>query len=168
MKEIKIQVYEFDELSEAAKEKARDWWKERDDMPMLADYMSEELVQLLKKYRIKYDELPRVFYSLSYSQGDGAMFEGRVQWKKYTAKIKHSGNYYHYNSKNIDLFRADGEYANNTDDYDAFNELYVKICRELERAGYAYIEGERENDTVDENIRANEYTFTKDGKRFII
>lgn len=166
MKTIETKVYTIDELSDKAKEKAREWYKSGDDMPFLSEYLSEKLAELLKENGITYRDIPKVFYSLSYCQGDGAMFEGVVFWGDYTAKIKQSGHYYHYNSKAIDLLISDGYDEAPDDKQKEFNEIYIDICRTLEKAGYAYIDDENSNENVDENIRANEYTFTESGKRF--
>jgi hypothetical protein len=165
MKTIETKVYTFDELKPEAKEKAREWYKELDTYDFLEEYMQELLLDLLAQNKIKCDS-PKVMYSLSYCQGDGAMFEGVCEWGKYTATIKQSGHYYHYNSKDIEIVKTD------TDEYagdkiaDAFEAEYVKICKELEKQGYNYIEAERSDENVDDNILANEYTFTESGKRF--
>ena len=167
MKTITTNVYEFDELSDKAKEKARDWYKEGDDFDSLSDDMTEALSTLLKKNKIKCDK-PDIQYSLGYCQGDGAMFAGVCEWKKYTIKVTQSGHYYHYNSKQfaITLTKTGEEPVNYAEVEEKFNTVYVKMCRELESVGYKYIEYQRSNESVDENIRANEYTFTESGKRF--
>lgn len=164
MRTINKKIYKFDELSDKAKEKARDWYREADDLPMLSDYLDSQLEEALAHNKITADKPPKISYSLGYCQGDGAMFEGVVHWGKFTAKIKHSGHYYHYNSKEIDLtVTENGEEAEEVE-YAAFNELYISICRELEREGYNYIEEERSAERVDENIIANDYEFDEDGR----
>lgn len=164
MKEIITKVYTFDELSPEAIEKAREWWKKSDDFPFLEEYMSDELNQLLKENKIVTLEEPIIYYSLSYCQGDGAMFAGTVEWQGHTILVKQRGNYYHYNSKEITLPEFEGE--NEDAIVSKFNDVYVDICKELEKRGYDYIENERSNEVVDENILANEYIFTADGERF--
>lgn len=172
MKTIETKVYTIDELSDAAKEKARDWYKQGNDYDMLSEAMSEHLVDLLADNKIKCED-PKVMYSLSYCQGDGAMFEGVCEWKKYTVKVKHLGNYYHYNSKDFTnwTITKTGEEPDLTADEwkkleEDFNTVYVKVCRALEKYGYDWIEVEDADENVDDNILANEYTFTAEGKRF--
>lgn len=164
---ISTEVFTFDELSEKAKEIARDWYREGNDIPFLAEYMEEELQRLLEPHGVTCKDA-KIFYNFSYSQGDGAMFEGNAYWNGYRAKIKQSGHYYHYNSKTIELFREiDGqEVEASADDEAAFNTLYVQICQDLSKAGYAYIDDAYSAEVVDESILANGYTFTSDGKRF--
>lgn len=88
-------VYEFDELSDDAKQKAIDQYREGQDFPWLSDDMSNHLEELLAKHGITYDMTPNVYYSLSYSQGDGAMFEGKLYWKAWQVEVKQMGMYYH-------------------------------------------------------------------------
>lgn len=52
MKTIKTNVYAFSELSKEAKAKAREWYKEFDDMPFLMGFMQTELNLLLNKNKI--------------------------------------------------------------------------------------------------------------------
>lgn len=166
MHEIKTTVYNFDELSEEAKEKAREWWREGDDMPFLKDYMRMHLEDLLKKNKMVCSE-PKIFYSLSYSQGDGAMFEGSIEYKKCTFKVRQYGHYYHERSYQVFDAYAEHKNGNKLDAIQTeFEEVYIKVCKELARLGYEDIEHMRKNETVDENIKANDYTFTADGKRF--
>jgi hypothetical protein len=75
--------------------------------------------------------------------------------------------YYHYNSKNIELWDESGEVSLDAEEkvYCEFNDLYVDICQKLEKHGYNYIEAEDEDSVVDETILANEYTFLVNGTR---
>jgi len=164
MKTKTINLYTLDELTEVAKEKAREWYKEGNDYRDLLDEMNEELHVLLKEHGMKGDDV-EVFYSLSYCQGDGAMFVGRVQWKSYTADIKQSGHYYHENSKSYSLVSTKTDKEASEKAYADFENLYVNICNTLEKKGYEYIEYENSDESVDDNIMANDYTFTGEGKR---
>lgn len=171
MKIIETKVYEYDELSKEAKEKAREWYRNGNDYPFLSEYMLDTLEQLLKACGWQCDDA-RIYYSLSYSQGDGAMFEGNVHFtykkRKYVATVRHSGRYYHYNSKDFDIVSDDDEqnevYEGDVDQY--FDNNYVDICKKLAKEGYRYVEDQDSEETIAENIRINEYTFTEDGKRF--
>lgn len=157
-------TYTFDELDEKAKEKARDWWKQGNDYPFLKEAMTEYAIDLLAENKIKSNDI-KVFYSLSYSQGDGAMIELRGTWKSYDVVVKQSGHYYHYNSKTIDLESSKTGKDASQKVYDEFDDIYVDICQKLARYGYDYIEEEDSDERVDENILANEYTFLEDGTR---
>tara|TARA_R110000868_G_C10821175_1_gene758643 strand:- start:590 stop:1126 length:537 start_codon:yes stop_codon:yes gene_type:complete len=169
-KEYKL--YTFDELSQEAKDKAREDFNHDNDYPFLADNMAEKLHELLVENKIKdendtskADTKPtQVLYSLGYSQGDGAMFEGTFYWKGYTVKIKHSGNYSHSNSKNMDIDYTDCDENAPQEAYDKFEAIYQKICKELEQYGYNQIEYEDSEEYFAETCEANEYTFLLSGK----
>lgn len=157
-------VYNFDELDKSSQEYAIEKYQEDMDYYGLEDEMDYILEGLLKKNKITYDELPKVYYSFSYCQGDGAMFQGTVYWKSWTADIKQSGNYYHFNSKLIDLYSTKtGNYPKDAV-YEQFNALYVDICRDLERAGYKYIEDMRSDEAIADHLQANKYEFYASGE----
>lgn len=173
-------LYTFDELSQEAKDKARQKHNENNDYYFLEDCMNERLHELLQENFIKDmndtskagTKPTQVQYSLSYCQGDGAMFTGDFILKdyinknkdggNYIAHIKHSGRYYHSNSKTIDI-RDEEDNEAPKEIYDAFEVTYQKICKELERYGYNFIEYEDSEESFRENCEANEYTFLSDG-----
>jgi hypothetical protein len=157
-------VYTFPELSKDAKEKALNKWNENNDFPFLEEYLHDQCEELLKQNKIKGD-LTAVSYSLSYCQGDGAMFEGTFEWEKYTAVIKHSGHYYHYNSKTIELIGENehGTFDADEETYTQFDELYVTICKKLADTGYKEIEYQQSAEVFAETCEANGYNFLSDG-----
>jgi len=164
MKKITINVYSFKELSKEAQKKVLDDYRADNDMPFLSELMSETLTEQLKKHGLK-SENAKTYYSLSYCQGDGAMFEGDFEWKKYSVYIKHSGHYYHSNSKTIEI-QENNNLGYDVDDnivYDKFEKIYQSICAELEKAGYAYIEAENKDENIIEEIEANEWTYEANG-----
>jgi len=164
-------LFTFDELTQKAKDKARENYNKGSDYPFLPDDMNERLHELLEENGIvdtndtsKPGTKPTpVLYSLSYSQGDGAMFEGVFEWNGYTVTVKHQGHYYHYNSKTIDIVDEEGNEPETDEPLNAFNEVYVNICKELESYGYAEIAHEDSEESFAELCEANEYTFLADG-----
>lgn len=169
-----IKLYNFDELSPEAQKVAHEEWKKGNDYMFLSDCMNERLYELLKENNIidtndtsKAGTKPTpVMYSLSYSQGDGAMFEGRFKWRDYIAVVKHSGHYYHYNSKTIAMYKDDGINNDEISDQkiiDEFNEIYVSICKKLARYGYDFIEYQDSLEAFIEACEANGYTFEENG-----
>lgn len=90
MKEITVKAYEFDELSDAAKEKAREWFRSAscgDDF--WSECVIDEAVEqgghlgidfkMRERKNAKGESLlekPCIWYSGFWSQGDGACFEG--------------------------------------------------------------------------------------------
>ena len=156
-------VYTIDELSKEAKEKARQAFYEDDNFDFLLDDMYYKLDELLKENKITYNDTPKIYYSLSYCQGDGAMFEGTFFWKKYVINIKQSGHYYHYNSKEIDIMDEDTGDINNKDDK-KFNDIYVSICKQMEKYGYDCIETYQSEENFIDMCKANDYNFLESGK----
>jgi len=164
MKIKEIQVYTIDELTPEAQEKARQNYIADEDYPFLEEDMNYKLDELLKEEGITSDKT-KVYYSLSCCQGDGAMFEGYLKWKNYTVNIKHSGHYYHSNSKTLEILEDTEEQAEaDKTIYDLFEVVYYRICKELERYGYDVIETNDSMENFMENCRANDYTFTLSGK----
>jgi hypothetical protein len=164
MKTTSINIYTFDELNDNAKEVARDWYRENIDYTFLSEYMHDEASILLSEVGITTDEY-EVFCSLAYCQGDGAMVELTGKWGKYEVVVKHNGHYYHERSTSITLTDKDGEEVDCTEFEE---EVYIPMCKKLAKAGYAYIKSENSDETVDENIRANEYDFLESGKRPVL
>ena len=157
-------IYTFDELDEKGKEKARDWYRQGNDYPFLSEDMEEKARQLLEEEGIITDDI-KVFYSLSYCQGDGAMIEIKGTWKTYDVRVTQSGMYYHYNSK--DIYLQDSETGEDVEESieDEFNQVYIDICQKLEKHGYQHMEHDDSDENVEEIILANEYTFLSDGTR---
>ncbi|MFA5898333.1 MAG: antitoxin of toxin-antitoxin stability system [Hyphomicrobium sp.] len=94
-------LYTFDELSDRAKEIARDWWRQCENDDFDAEYVIEDAERMGAILGIEFDTRrvqlmsgatrtePRVYWSGFSSQGDGAQFEGRYAYAKGApAKIK--------------------------------------------------------------------------------
>ena len=155
-------VYEFKELSREAKDKAIEEWYEHEDYPFLEENLNELLIEKLKEHEATITD-PKVFYSLSYSQGDGAMFEGYVLWRGNGFSVRQAGHYYHYNSKTIEC--DDDNLPDNG--IETFNEqVYKPVCHALTKAGYAEIEYRMNDDEFQEHCEANDYQFLENGKMF--
>jgi len=155
-------VYSFDELSKFAQDKAITRYIEGNEMEFLSDDMGYWLDDRLEKEGIKEIGKLKIYYSLSCSQGDGAMFEGEFEWKGNLVSISQDGRYYHFNSKKFDITDICDEKASD-ETYKEFNSLYTEICKDMEKYGYAYIDNENDHDNVAENLRINGYMFTEDG-----
>ena len=157
------ELYTYDELSPEAKEKALEDYRNGNEYYFLSEDLEYKLQELLKDNKITSDDA-KVYYSLSWNQGDGAMFEGNCFWKSYIIKIKQSGHYYNYNSKTYTITSVKtGKEASDTV-YQDFEKIYLDICSELEKAGYAYIEYEDSEEAFKESAESNEWTFLSSGK----
>lgn len=99
---IEVQLYQFDELSEKAKEKAREWYRGLHDADNTwSESVYDEAVRFGALMGIEIGRRPvrtmggaartepAIFYSGFWSQGDGACFEGFYSYAKGAlAKLK--------------------------------------------------------------------------------
>jgi hypothetical protein len=90
-------------------------------------------------------------------------------------KVTHFGHYYHWNSMNvtIDAESQIGVLTPKQEEWvdeikGAIAELCKELSKKLEKIGYNEIEYQNSDEVVDENIMANEYKFTKEGKRTFV
>lgn len=156
MKNITITLYDYSELSPDAKEYAHRVWNEGDDLPFLDEAMKDWAVELLERAGMKVEEA-KPFYSLGYSQGDGAMIEGIMEWSGKRYQVKQSGHYSHERSTAIECLDDDG-------DTEAFEAAYIPVCVELAKRGYSYIEEQQSEEAFIDACEANGYTFEESGR----
>lgn len=190
-----VQVFKFDELSDKAKEKARDWYRQAGESDQWWDGVFEDVKDIAKLMGV---EIERIGFSGFASQGDGAHFVGSFKygqgcakavatyapldkdiqgiakgWQalqaanfyKLTGTVKHQGHYQHENCTTFDVYR-DGDWAG-PEAVDATQE----VMRDFMRYIYRRLEKEynflNEDSQVDANILGNDYEFTADGKYYI-
>lgn len=170
MRQITHTIYQYDELTPEAQAKARDWYRDiSDDSPFLSEYMQETADELLTKYGFREIVSSIPYYSLGYSQGDGAMiaFSAKFTYKrkKYDIEVRQNGHYNHERSTYLVIQNKDQELISEALEKEIEEAVLVPMFRELAKAGYSYIEAENEDDNVADNIRANEYEFYENGKR---
>ncbi|MHB8410303.1 MAG: hypothetical protein ACYDHY_19900 [Acidiferrobacterales bacterium] len=153
-------VVYFDALSEEAKEKARAWYRNGDDMPMLESHLENLTKEALEArgYKAENDHV-QVFYDLSQFRKSHFYFTGKIvkDEKVYTITQRDAGYSMYITVENDEGEEIDAPQSV-MDDVQA-------ICREMMRARYDEIEYQSSNEVVDEIIQANEYTFTLDGSR---
>jgi len=159
---MKKSIVYFDALSDAAKEKARSWYREGNDTPLLTDSLTEFVVEELKKAGYDIQEL-NLHYSLSYCQGDGLSFDAFLIKGKRMYTVKQNDNHYVHEM----TMSAYSEKAGNDDERDEpkFLELMRNIARKAAKMGYEEIEYQNSDEQVDDSIIVNEYTFTIEGSR---
>lgn len=209
---IETTVFQLDELSDAAKERARAWYRGGgfgDDWydAVFEDFLRvAEILGLRLKTRTVHlysggaRQAPRIWFRGFWSQGDGACFETFYSYRKQAsrkirdyaprdielhriadalqsiqrrnfyqlrAETSHRGHYYHEYCMAISVERDSPIWQDMTADAEdvlteALRDLARRLYRQLERE-YEYLTSD---ETVDEAIAANEYTFTASGKRF--
>ena len=85
MRTIEQVVYRYNELSEEAKEKARDWYRSACEFDY--EYVYDDFEQICEHLGIELDSKrgrtgPAIYFTGFWSQGDGACFEGRWRYKE--------------------------------------------------------------------------------------
>lgn len=203
MKIVEIKVYQYDELTPKAKEKAREWYRGcMTGDSYQAQFIIEEATGFLNVMGF---DIKNIYYNGFYSQGDGACFVGK--WEAFsfkegiitkevgpedkilpiakeferlakicpfaTVQISHKDHYYHEKSVDYDL-DSGAEYSEDKigeDIWHSFCEDFQENCRRAMRWIYTNLQNEYEDrhkdETIAENIRANEYEFREDGSRFV-
>jgi len=91
---IERTLFKFDELSDRAKERARDWYREASQDDDLLDCMGDDIESIAKIFGIEFDQdsyqtmggatrYKSAIYFTGFScQGDGACFSGRYRYVK--------------------------------------------------------------------------------------
>ena len=191
MRTASVNVYQFGELSDKAKEKAREWYPSCIDS---SDYdaTEEDCKTIAKMLGI---EEPTLYWSGFCSQGDGACLIGKwrstdvdvEKLKEHAPKdehlhniaarieaFKHEGDHdgdyltckithrgHYYHERSTDF-----EFENEPEDFDS--DEFEAAMIELNRWCYKQLEEQdrwlHSDENVDECIEANEYEFTEDGK----
>lgn len=155
-------LYHFADLSDGAKEKAREWYRDGNDYHFLEEYLLEIVREEMQTQGYEIDGKIDLRYSLSCCQGDGVSFSCTFKLGSNTYEAYTFDNHYvHENTMRVKHIDKDG----NESDMEMLTEYLRKIARKAEKAGYKFIESEDSDENVDENIVANEYTFTSEGKR---
>ena len=161
MKTIKIKLYEFEELSQKAKEKAMNKYYEREDYYFLNQDLKESLIYLLDERNVYYRDI-KLLYSLSYRQGDGLCFTGILEKNGITLKLSHEYRYYYANSVDMLFYDKEGEDIEDERTEELKN-IYFEICKILENEGYSILEYRMNDEEFSDLCAANGYYFTEDG-----
>lgn len=123
----------------------------------------------------RYDFLEDIFLELL---GKGKERTAKTLAENTTFVCKSNNNRYCFASKSdIDMYLENWTSSINTTDTDNIDKVitaalevvqnkYLKLCKELEDAGYDEIEYQDSDEFIIETIEANEYEFTEEGKMF--
>jgi len=194
-------AYTYDELSEAAKEAARDWYRQGALDYDWWDSVYYDAGQIAKILGIEIDRkdknTPAIYFSGFWGQGDGACFEGSYSYAKgahkrireyaplddelhriadnllaiqrkhfyqLSARVTHTGRYYHEFCTSIHVFH-ESDWA----DADTAEDL-ADILRDFMRWIYRRLEAEHDfllsDETIEEYFRATDCLFDEDGRLF--
>lgn len=187
---IQTTVFQFDELSDKAKDRAREWYRTASaDDTYWYENVFDDAKECLKLAGFRID---RIYFSGFSSQGDGACFEGT--WGAEDAQPVKAMKQHAPQDKRLHAIAADArqiarqsrdacarikhrghyyhEYETVFDCHDAtlaVEDAIIEMSRDAMRWIYHQLQTEYEyqqaDEQVDESIRANEYEFTAEGRR---
>lgn len=200
MRTIEVKLYQYNELSDKAKEKAREWWR---NVNASDTFWHEFAIDDAKEWLgyLGFSDVKIAFRGF-WSQGDGASFTGT--WRARDLQVDKASGYgdelkdaiaefqeiaskypgasasitrisHHYSHENTVSIECEGfETEMNIDGADVpvvdetRESIFTDFCRDLMRKIYRDLEREYEwqnaDEQVEENIRANGYEFTEDGR----
>lgn len=172
MKIIETKIYTFDELNDAAKEKARDWWRDGSDYAW-GDDAIKSIEELAKHFGGKMKDWSIDWANSSYSSARFEMPE--MESELILNLLGQLGTY------NPETLKGNGDckltgYCADEDAIDGFRKAFHAGERDLEKLMQAAFdtwlesaqsdyEYQNSDEQVGETILANEYTFTETGKR---
>jgi hypothetical protein len=178
MRTEKIKILHFDELSDKAKEKAREWWRKQTDASDL-----ENVTDMVKEVATwcGFDKHAELYWSLGYSQSDHASIVGtwhaeQVQAETLQKEIpafplgrefillaEQLPELYFTTHERYHIAEYGGAVLSE-DDYQQLKDLVYNF----NHWAYWQIREEdqyqSEDEYVDDMLRGNEYEFTEDGE----
>jgi hypothetical protein len=184
-------VYKFEELSAKAQENAITLLREQEYESFPSERLEESFVGYLKEWGYPSDDIR---FSLSYCQGDGVAFYGRIsdwdillpricpdkpglsqiieEWDVSISIAGKSNHYHHHKSMMVVMEYDQGnDYPVPIEVVEALNKLTrcieEDVCdrsKELERLGYLDIEHSMKEEVIKEAIEANQWRFLEDGR----
>lgn len=175
MRTVNEKIYQFHELDEKTQERViSKKIEEYQELFWLESEMKAELYQQLEKQAgIAYPDIEylNLYYSLSYSQGDGVMFEIDATWnhngQALSVAVQHSGRYYHSQARIISITDENGEQPDSVlVAEDEFAKVYESICDYLERFGYRYIESETSREKALDELNNDAAEYYHDGRLY--
>lgn len=193
MRVIEKTVHKYAELSDEAKERARNWYRDHALDYDWWDCTFEDVKQVAALMGIEIDQ---IYFSGFWSQGDGACFTGTYAYRKGSLKaireyapldetlhriaadlareqrrnfyqlqasVTHTGRYNHEFSTTIAVGHAEDSYR----DIGGAEDRITELLRDFMRWIYRQLEAEYDyltsDEAVEEGITANEYEFDANG-----
>lgn len=155
MREIIQKIYNFHELDKNIQEELIEKEKERQKESFCEVFLLEEMEEkakiLLQQYFGEKASFKKVYYSLNYCQGDGAMIEFELKYYNKRVQIKHHG--YNYNENAFLLYESELTEKQEKQ----LKEKIVKMNYELSQYGYILIEANYSDEEIIEILSENEY-----------
>lgn len=158
MRIVEEKIYQFHELDESAKERAREWY--RTDMEY---FWWDDALGSLKRFTkyfnvgIKSYEVSPWCHSWMTTSAEGQHFRG-LKLKDHDPEKMQKDYYLDFDLWN-DFYKT---WKESSDPLKAFQTAIDNTIKSIQSDWeYQYT-----NESVDQNIEANEYEFTEDGKRY--
>lgn len=194
MRIIETEAYTFDELPDDVKENVIEKFREDKYEYLNLDFFYDDCVYQLKElgfvnpkiqYSLGYCQGDGLsFEADEYTKLKDLYIEELGKGKKHTSQLLadnstfictgNEGRYCYASTSDIDLYIENYSSTINTDCDNINNvvdivrgkleDLYIDICGNLEKQGYDDIECQFSDECIIENIKCNEYEFTKEGK----
>lgn len=159
MRTEEISIYQFEELPDGAKDRARAWWREVSDYPWWKDSFSS-IEEFCKEFGVKIKDYQVSQWGHSYMDTDAenAHFRGR-KLKEFKRDQTPTGYCLDCTlwEKFIDTWTESG------DPLKAFNEAIDEAVRDIVR-DMEYLDSD---EAVDEMLIVNGYEFDEDGRRWL-
>lgn len=160
MREITQKVYEFHELDkdiqEKLIEKEREYQTESYCEDFLQNDMTEKAKELLQKYFKDKAVFSKIYYSLGYCQGDGAMIEFEVEYYGKLIYVKHDNYCRYYHERSFCLEYPNYDYLTDKQEEKLKEKIY-NMNYELMKYGYELIESEYSREDIEDILSENEY-----------
>jgi len=181
MEQITIDTYSFDELSEKVQERVIAEYDTSDDADIFLESSTDQMRE--KIWGAGFSNV-RLYYSLSYSQGDGFSFTARIEdlekflrkhklLTKYRKVVRAGGEFSVVKSRHQYQHKYTVDVAYTLEDCkgsELAEELVKEItaivhslCDECEKMGYDAIEYACSREAIMDAIRGHQLRFTKEG-----
>ena len=159
---VRIKVYKFNELSEPAKEKARDWYRGGNDLEHCWEYIKDDAEEVgLKIISLDDHRQNKGEFTLSANEVAANIFRDHGEGcETYKTARKFMDEWEPVFANYMQTEEGEDKLMEMEDD---FLQQLLEDYRILYNQD---LEWNASNEAVDENILINEYEFTQDGKRF--
>jgi len=157
------EVYNFDELDEEIQEQLIEEEKqvqyEAYTETCLFEDMEEQAKILLQKYFRNKAEYKSINYSLTWSQGDGAMIEFDLYYYNKYVKIRHNDNFYcHARTFSIDTWELTDKQE------EQLKNKIIQMNEEFEKIGWKLVSWDPEKELCIDYLK--EHKYLKNGEVF--
>ena len=143
-------IYEFDELATGIQEELIKKEEENLRQTEIEDFLPEEMevlaIQLLEENFEEKAVYQRVYYSLAYCQGDGAMIEFDLMYHNKPLQIRRCDHFYCH-ERSFEILGSD---KLTDEQHEQLKEKIIDMNKKLAQYGYEFIEEDRTKQAIDQ------------------